>query len=186
MAVAWTYQVRDEDLRADLERHVRVRDGGGGGGGERDEGRAGHELERIFFGGDDEAVARAELKGGCPQSYVSARREAGGGKRRTFIAASSPVESGIANAGPFPPELAVAMASVSDPSCLITNDWTAPSVFSLVALHDTQDVRRDINGWRDALENAIVRGMQRYPRRVRSGWRLAQERQGAGVRVEEV
>ena len=50
------------------------------------------------------------------------------------MAATSPVESGMANAGPFPPVLVVLSASVSRPSDLITNDCSAPSVFSFVAL----------------------------------------------------
>ena len=60
--------------------------------------------------------------------HIDARR------RRTFMAATSPVESGIANTGPFPFVLVVLSASVRSPSDLTTKDCSAPSVFSFVAL----------------------------------------------------
>ena len=55
---ACTYQVRNENLLSDLERHVRVRDGGCW---ELDERRTGYELQRVLLSGNDEAISRTEL-----------------------------------------------------------------------------------------------------------------------------
>ena len=90
--------------------------------------------------------------------YILGGRWKGEEWRLTFMPASSPVDKGMANAGPFPPEETVASASVRRPSFLMTNDWRAPSVFSFVALFDNEvrDERRSIRRKQYSLENALV------------------------------
>ena len=111
----------------------------------------------------------------------------GGGSTRgarlglTFMPATSPVDRGTANAGPFPPEEMVARALVSVPSCLITNDWSAPCVFSFVALPESQDKDTHRGIGEDSLKNALVRRVECNPRRVGSGRGLVDKGERAGI-----
>lgn len=52
-----THQVRNKDLLANLERHVRVRDRRGLGCGEGDNGCPGDKLGGVLLGGHDNAVS---------------------------------------------------------------------------------------------------------------------------------
>ena len=107
--------------------------------------------------------------------------------RLTFMPASSPVDKGMANAGPFPPEETVASASVRRPSFLMTNDWRAPSVFSFVALFEVEvRERRSVSKKQRSLEDALVGWVKRDPRWIGASGRLADNRKGSCVRVEEI
>ena len=106
----------------------------------------------------------------------------------TFMPASSPVDKGMANAGPFPPEETVASASVRRPSFLMTNDWRAPSVFSFVALFEgeVREERRSVSKKQCSLEDALVGWVKRDPRWIGACGRLADNRKRSCVRVEEI
>jgi hypothetical protein len=96
-----THQVRDEYLLPVLHRHMRVRYAA-----RRRRKRHQHrcgivELGPALDGGYHLAVARAVLAPPNKRSHTAAS----GVRVLTFMIATWPVESGVQNAGPFPPEL---------------------------------------------------------------------------------
>jgi hypothetical protein len=105
----------------------------------------------------------------------------------TFIADTSPVESGLVNVGPLPPDDTVS-TSVSPPSGATKKDWRLPtgeiSFTALLLL--VSDSFRELPRGGNALKDAVVLGMRRDPGGVFSRLGLFDECKGAGVRVKEI